>query len=198
MTPFNINAMENNKREDLPLTETQCNLKREQERLWIDHLSWTRNYIVSALDSLQDKDLVLERLIKNQDDIGNSFKPYYGDEVGNKLSELLREHIMLAGKVLDAAKNNNTTDFDKFNKLWYSNADDIAKFLSDANPNWSNRQLRNMLHEHLEFITQQVTARLNKDWKADITAYDAGENHMINFSQIIADGIIKQFPNKFK
>ena len=197
MTPFKVNAMENTKREELPLTQSQCDLRRNQERLWIDHVSWTRSFIVSDLDSLEDTDVVLERLLKNQDDIGNSIKPYYGDEAGNKLSKLLREHISLAGQVLDAAKNNNTTNFDKYNELWYANSNDIAKFLSDANPNWSNKKLKNMLHEHLSLITQQVTARLNKDWNADIAAYDAGETHMIDFSQIIADGIIKQFPDKF-
>lgn len=54
-----------------------------------------------------------------------------------------------------------------------------------------------MLYEHLDLIKQQVTARLNKDWAADIKAYDVGETHMIDFSQIIANGIIKQFPDKF-
>lgn len=196
-THFKVNAMETSKREERPINQSQCNLRREQEKLWIDHVSWTRNFITSALASLPDKDVVLERLLKNQDDIGNSIKPYYGNEAGNKLSQLLREHISLAGQVLEAAKNNNTSDFDKYNKLWYENADDIAKFLSDANPNWSNKQLKNMLYKHLNLITQQVTARLNKDWSADIKAHDEGENHMIDFSQIIADGIIKQFPNKF-
>lgn len=102
--PFKVNAMENSKRENLPITQSQCNLRREQEKLWIDHVSWTRSFITSALDSLSDKEVVLERLLKNQDDIGNSIKPYYGDEAGNKLSQLLREHISLAGQVLEAAK----------------------------------------------------------------------------------------------
>ena len=196
-TPFKVNAMESSKRKEPPINQSQCNLRRTQEKLWIDHVFWTKNFITSDLASLPDKDVVLERLLKNQDDIGNSIKPYYGNEAGNKLSQLLREHISLAGQVLEAAKNNNTTDFDKYNKLWYENADDIAKFLSDANPNWSNKELKNMLYKHLDLIKQQVTARLNKDWSADIKAHDEGENHMIDFSQIIANGIIKQFPDKF-
>ncbi len=55
-----------------------------------------------------------------------------------------------------------------------------------------------MLHKHLQFVTDQVVARLNKDWKADIAAYDKGEDHMIEFADILIDGIIKQFPEKFK
>ena len=55
-----------------------------------------------------------------------------------------------------------------------------------------------MLYKHLQFITDQVVARLNKDWNADIEAYDKGEDHMIRFADILTDGIIKQFPQKFK
>jgi len=55
-----------------------------------------------------------------------------------------------------------------------------------------------MLYKHLQFVTDQVVDRLNKDWKSDITAYDKGEEHMINFADILSDGIIKQFPDKFK
>lgn len=55
-----------------------------------------------------------------------------------------------------------------------------------------------MLYEHLKLITDDVTARLHKDWNGSINAYDKGLDHMIMFADILADGIIKQFPNKFK
>lgn len=139
----------------------------------------------------------MDRLLKNQDDIGNSIKPYYGEDSGNKLASLLREHIELAGKVLEAAKNKDSKSLENNNKLWYENADKIADFLSAANPNYSNKELKDMLHKHLKFVTDQVVARINKDWKADITAYDKGEDHMIHFADIISEGIIKQFPDKF-
>ncbi|MDZ5010679.1 glycosyltransferase, partial [Clostridium perfringens] len=58
--------------------------------------------------------------------------------------------------------------------------------------------LKDMLHKHLEFVTAQAVARLNKDWKADIEAYDKGQEHMIKFADVISNGIIKQFPEKFK
>ena len=61
-----------------------------------------------------------------------------------------------------------------------------------------NETLKDMLHKHLDFVTAQAVARLNKDWKADINAFDKGEDHMIMFADIIVDGIIKQFPQKFK
>ena len=85
----------------------------------------------------------------------------------------------------------------KYNTEWYKNADDIALFLSKANPNWSQSQLQEMLHIHLKLVTDQVVARLKKDWDAEIVAYDINEDHMIKFANILTSGIIKQFPNKF-
>lgn len=198
LMPLKVNAMENNYLGDSSINKTKCDLKMNQRRLWIDHVSWTRSFIVSDIASLEDKSIVLERLLKNQDDIGNSIKPYYGEDAGNKLSVLLKEHIELAGNVLESAKNKDSKALEKNNKLWYENADKIADFLSTANPNYSNKVLKDMLYKHLQFVTDQVVARLSNDWKSDITAYDKGEDHMIHFADILSDGIIKQFPDKFK
>lgn len=195
LVPIKIHAMENKSHDEASITNNaRCNLKMEERRIWIDHVSWTRNVIMSDLASLEDTNLALERLLKNQNDIGNSIKPYYGEEAGNKLTTLLREHIDLAVKVVNSAKSNNKSDLEKYNKLWYKNADQIANFLSSLNPNYSNKDLKDMLHKHLQFVTAQAVARLNKDWKADIEAYDKGENHMIMFADMLSDGILKQFP----
>lgn len=194
LIPANVYANDNLAQLNKPAVKLQL----AEQKLWIDHVSWTRNFIVSDLSSLGDKDVVLQRLLKNQDEIGSSIKPYYGEEAGNKLSKLLREHITIAGQVVDAAKNNNKDDLDKYNKSWYKNADEIADFLANANPNWSDSQLKDMLHKHLEFVTDQVVARIKKDWSADVESYDKGEEHMTKFANTITEGIIKQYPDKFK
>lgn len=185
-------------KEQLSSSKASCELMMAEQKLWIDHVLWTRNFIISDLASLEDKEMVLDRLLQNQDDIGDSIKSYYGEEAGNQLSKLLREHIVLAGQVVDAAKFGNKTDLEKYNKLWYQNADQIADFLSNANPNYSNKTLKDMLYTHLQLITDAVTARLNKDWQADIIAYDKGEDHMVKFAKILVEGIITQFPEQFK
>ncbi|HIW31578.1 MAG TPA: glycosyltransferase [Candidatus Paenibacillus intestinavium] len=177
---------------------TNCELRIAERELWIDHVLWTRSFIVSDLADLEDKTDVLARLMKTQDDTGNSIKPYYGEEAGNELAKLLREHIELATQVTDAAKSGNTVDLEKYNKLWHKNADEIAAFLGSINPNYSVNTLQDMLYKHLQFVTDQVVARLNKDWKADIVAFDKGKDHMLKFADILVDGIIKQFPKKFK
>ncbi|WP_410496922.1 glycosyltransferase [Cellulosilyticum sp. ST5] len=193
-TPLKAEASE----KALSCNKAACELRMLERDLWVDHVLWTRSFIVSDLASLEDKEAVAERLFKNQDDIGNAIKSFYGEEAGNKLASLLREHIALAGQVTDAAKSGNNADLKKYNKLWYDNADQIADFLSAANPNYSNQALKDSLHKHLQFVTDQVVARLSKDWKGDIKAFDEGKAHMMHFADMLTEGIIKQFPQKFK
>jgi len=77
--------------------------------LWSDHIAYTRSFIVSASAGLADTSEVLQRLLRNQDEIGEAIKPYYGDPAGTQLASLLRSHIQLAGKALVAAKGNTPT-----------------------------------------------------------------------------------------
>lgn len=194
----NINVVKAHEVNDVGYNKNRVMLKDEMKRLWEDHITYTRNYIISSIANLEDKDAVAARLLKNQDDIGNLIKPYYGEEAGKKLSSLLRDHIIIATKVVDAAKAGNNDELTKYSKEWTINADAIADFLSKANPNWDNKILKEMLYKHLQYTTNEVTARLKKDWKADIDAYDKGHVHMLGFAKELSKGIMKQFPEKFK
>jgi len=193
-----VMAQPTNNASQIEYSKAQEDLRMAMRKLWEDHITYTRNYIISALADLGDKDAVAERLLKNQEDIGNAIVPYYGDDAGKKLTSLLRDHILIAVEVVKAAKENNKDALDQSQKKWTSNADEIAVFLSGANPNWNKDELTKSLHKHLELTTGEVVSRLNKDWKADINSYDKGHEHMLMFSDTLADGVQKQFPDKFK
>lgn len=167
--------------------------------LWEDHAMYTRNVILNIIDDLPGTNEAVTRLLKNQDDIGDAIKPVYGEAAGKKLTELLREHILIAADLLKAAKSNNQADFNNINTKWFKNADDIAGFLSNANPkNWSLDGMKKMMHDHLDLTTQEAVARLKKDYKADIEAFDKTRAELMEMSDMIALGIVKQFPDKFK
>lgn len=194
----NVQAMDNMIDLSMSSSASGMSLQLTMRKLWEDHIVYTRNYIISALADLKDAGAVAQRLLKNQDDIGNAIKPFYGDEAGNKLALLLRDHIMIATEVVKVAKEGNNKALDAANKKWVMNADDIAAFLSSANPAWSKEELTGMLHTHLALTTGEVVSRLNKYWVADIDNYDKGHIHMLMFADMLTNGIIKQFPEKFK
>lgn len=199
MTPTVVTAQENQSENKnmTCLSPKMVQLKVDMQKVWIDHTIWTRSYIVSAMSDRPDQKDVLDRLLRNQQDIGNVIKPYYGEAAGNQLADLLKEHIVIAGKIVEAAKAGNQADLKKLEKDWHKNADDIAKFLSSANPNWQFKTLQDMLYAHLQLITEIVLNCLKGDWKADIAATDQNEIHMIHLADILTEGIVKQFPEKF-
>lgn len=178
-------------------TESAVALRDSMRQLWEEHIVYTRNYIISALGDLGDADKVAERLLRNQDDIGDAIKPVYGEEAGKKLSSLLRDHILIAADIVKAAKTGDNDGVAKGQSRWHSNADEIAAFLSGANPNWPKAALTDMLYKHLDFTTAEVVSRVKKDWPADIEAYDKGHAHMLMFADALTNGIVKQFPKKF-
>lgn len=167
--------------------------------LWSDHVTWTRMYIVSAVNDLADKDAVLARLLKNQDDLGNALKPYYGDEAGAKLTTLLKDHIGIAGELVTATTAADTAKVDATQTKWAANADEIATFLSGANAKaWPLETVKLMLREHLAATTAEVKARVEKDWDADIAAFENVRQQALKMADALSDGIRSQHPEKFK
>ena len=178
-------------------TKSVVDLRMDMRKLWEDHITYTRGYIISAVAGLDDTGKVAERLLRNQDEIGAAIAPLYGEAAGKKLSGMLREHILIAADIVTAAKAGNNEGVSAGQKKWQENADQIATFLSGANPNWPKQDLVNMLYKHLAYTTTEVVSRLKKDWAADIEAYDNGHTHMLMFADTLTDGIVKQFPDKF-
>lgn len=179
------------------VSQKELELRVGMRKLWEDHISWTRNWIVSFANNNGDTDAVTTKLLSNQDDIGNAIKPYYGVDSGNKLTGLLKDHINLAVELVKAAKNNNTDALNSANTRWYDNANQIADFLASANPNWSSEKLRNMMKDHLDLTKKEATDILSKNYEAGISDYDNVQTEILNMSDVLAGGIVKQFPDKF-
>ena len=104
---------------------------------------------------------------------------------------------MIAVELVSAAKSDDKARFAKEDQRWTANVDEIATFLSGANPNWTKKDLVDLLMLHLNLTKGEVTARLHKNWKDDVQAFDDIFTEILTVSDALADGITKQFPNKF-
>jgi hypothetical protein len=167
-------------------------------QLWSDHGLWTRNVIINFVDGAPGTTEAVNRLLKNQEDLGDAIKPYYGDAAGNALTELLKEHITIAADILTAATTGDTPGFDSALAAWYKNADDIAIFLNAANPDhWDLNHWKQMMKTHLDLTLEEATARINKDYEADIIAYDKVYDELLMMADMLSEGIALQFPDKF-
>jgi hypothetical protein len=167
-------------------------------KLWEDHVTWTRLAIISIVDGLPDMEVTVDRLLQNQVDIGDAIKPFYGDQAGNQLTELLNEHILVAADILAAAKSADQSAVADASERWYANSDEIAAFLNAANPElWQLDEMTSMMREHLDLTLEEATARLTGDYAADVAAYDKIHQQILEMADMLSDGITAQFPDRF-
>src|SRR5512143_3144133 len=108
---------------------TQLQFRDAMRKLWEDHITWTRLYIISAAADLPDKDAAAQRLLQNQTDIGNAIRPYYGDAAGVQLTALLKDHILGAADLLAAANAGDASRVDAASMKWDASADESAAFV---------------------------------------------------------------------
>ncbi len=182
---------------DYWMSINQVNLLEQMNLVWIEHILWTRMLLISIAENLADLDATRARLLQNPRDIANVFRRYYGNNVANTIQRLLREHLVIGEDLIVALKNGNQTLAQELNTKWYRNADDMAEAFSSINPFYSKEEVRNMLYEHLRITTNEVSARLKKDYAADIRAYDMVQREILQMSKFFVNGIVRQFPNLF-
>jgi len=175
--------------------ESKIDLLTRMNMLWSQHILWTRLFLISVAESLNDLEPTKARLLRNPVDIGNLYRQYYGDQIADRIKDLITEHLLIGGDIIVGLKNG--MDVTELNKKWYENADEMAEFFSSINPHYDKETLRQMFHTHLDLTTKEVSARMKKDYAGDIIAYDNVEREILNMSRYLADGIIKQFPNMF-
>lgn len=175
----------------------QSNLLMKMNLVWIEHILWTRMFLISVAESLADLEPTKARLLENPKDIANVFRKYYGNNIANTIEKLLTEHLVIGGDLIVALKNGNQKLAQELNTKWYKNADEMAEAFSSINPFYPKEEIRDMLYEHLRLTTEEVSNRLKKDYAADIKAYDKVQKEILKMSEFFVNGIVRQFPNLF-
>jgi hypothetical protein len=181
------------------ISSRELTLRQEMRRLWEDHVTWTRLAVISLTTGSPDTQATVARLLRNQADIGNAIKPFYGAAAGRQLTQLLREHITIAADLIGAAKTGDQANVAAEQAAWRGNADEIAGFLNKANPrSWKLGEMRGMLHAHLALTTREVVARLQSKWAVDVRNYDAIHLQALGMADMLSDGLVAQFPARFR
>jgi len=182
----------------VPSPDKVVTFRGAMAKLWEDHITWTRLFIISDLTDAPDLPVTTQRLLQNQVDIGDAIKQFYGDAAGDQLTALLRDHILIAADVVAAAKSGDPGRLNDQMAHWQANADQIGDFLGNANPtNWPPVEMKAMMRHHLDLTSAEVVARLNQDWPGDIGAYDQVHLHILVLADVLTNGIVAEFPSAF-
>ena len=179
------------------ISTNQVDLLENMNLVWQQHIMWTRMLLISIAENLGDLKATQTRLLQNPKDIANIFRKYYGNNIANMIEALITQHLEIGEKLIVALKNNNQQLATDLNNQWYRNADEIAKAFSNINPFYPEEQVRQMFYEHLKLTSDEVAARLRKDYTADINAFDMVQAEILKMSNFFVNGIVMQFPSLF-
>lgn len=194
-------ANESNSKQNVPLAkhDQYIELNKAMRKLWSDHMHWTLATVDAFFNEPQQLNVKLNRLLVNQKQIGAAIVPFYGEAAGDKLTKLLSEHIEGAVPVLKAAQTNDKTGLDQALAAWYKNAKEIAGFLSSANPaNWPVSVTEPALKMHITHTTAYAVNILTGDYASSIKGFEEALDHMLMLADVLSEGIVRQFPDKFK
>lgn len=163
--------------------------------LWVGHVFWVRNVAVETIaGNAAAAKAAEEQVVANAKQIAGAIEPFYGKAASEKLFGQLAGHYGAIKEWLLAT--NQAGQEAAFRKL-VANAEEIATFLSSANPNLPKDTLRGLLLAHGGHHIQQIRQLRDKDYAAEAQTWQAMTQHMYVIADALAGALHKQFPAKF-
>lgn len=165
-------------------------LNEDMRLAWLNHVYWTRMYLMSAVADNADQQAVEERLLETADEITDVFARYLPIATTRQLRNLLTEHIEIAGQIIQALKAKNMSDYDALVKEWYRNANQMAALFASHNPYFESRETRNMLLNHLDLTREEIEQQINGEYEQSIDVFRDVEQQALAMADYFARGLL--------
>jgi hypothetical protein len=170
-----------------------------QRDLWIGHVFWVRNVVDATFEGDEAAAKAAEgQVVANARAIAGAIEPFYGKPASEKLFALLAGHWGAIKGYLGATRSGDAAKADASVKDLLRNADEIAVFLGGANPNLPVEVLKGLLAAHGSHHVQQIGEFKARQFDAEARTWSAMTGHMYVIADALADGIAKQFPDRFR
>jgi hypothetical protein len=165
-------------------------LNEDMRLAWLNHVYWTRMYLMSAVADNADQQAVEERLLETADEITDVFARYLPIATTRQLRNLLTEHIEIGGQIIQALKAKNMSDYDALVQEWYRNANQMATLFANYNPYFESRETRNMLLNHLDLTREEIEQQVNGEYEQSIDTFRDVEQQALTMADYFARGLL--------
>lgn len=172
-------------------------LQAAMRSLWHEHVVHTRDYAlaVHAHDAAKAK-AAEDAVVANARAIANAVGGFYGKAAGDQMFTLLAAHWAGVKALTNADSARDSAADTAAMKALNDNVNDIAKFLSGANPNPPESAVAALMAGHVAHHSAEIQAIMAGDAKAQATTWTAMQQHMDSIADALAGAIAKQFPDK--
>jgi hypothetical protein len=181
-----------------PASAKVAETKAALRDLWVGHIFWVRGVVFATLAKNDSAATAAEQaVVGNAKDIAGAIAPFYGQPASDKLFELLAGHYGAIKEYLDAAVKKDAAAASKATDHLTANAQDIAAFLSGANPNLPKETLEELLLAHGGHHLQQIQEVQAGQYEKEAATWSAMKGHIYVIADALTDALAKQFPEKF-
>ena len=172
--------------------EKDIDLMLDMQKVWSQHVWWTRSVIISILNDLPDTEVVVSELMKNPRNIGGIFEKFYGKKAGDTVTKLITEHLSIGGEIFKAIKDKDTKKVEYLEKNWYKNADDIAKALASLDKDYDEEEIKDMFYNHLAMTTDEAAYIAVGEYQKGVMEFNNIENEILKMADYLSLGIINR------
>ncbi len=177
-----------------PKAASETDLQLAMRSLWVDHIFWVRNVVLmTKLGATGAAKVAEEQAVDNARQIADSVVPYYGKAAADKLLTLLAGHYAAIKEYMQATFASDSAGQTRAMQAGYANADQLASFLSSANPNWPRQALDDALRAHVAQHIAQIIDVNTGQYAAGAQVWEAEKSHIYAIADTLAMGIARQF-----
>lgn len=182
----------------LPMTTQAVATDAALRDLWIGHAFWVRNVVMASAAQNKAATAAAEaQVVANAKQIAAAVEPFYGKAASERLFALLAGHYGAVKDYLGATLAGNKTRQAAATTTLTANAEEIAKFLSGANPYLPYDTLRTLLLAHGAHHIQQIDEVKARRYDDEANTWAAMRGHLLTVADALTGGLAQQFPEKF-
>jgi len=166
--------------------------------LWVDHIFWIRNVTLATFNKNDPAMKAAEQqVVANAQSIAATIEPFYGAAAKESFFKLLAGHYGAVKAYLVATANGDAPAQATATQSITSNAEEIAIFLSKANPYLPKDAVNGLLLAHGGHHIQQIQELKDRKYDAEAKTWESMKDHVYQIADATADALAKQFAKKF-
>ena len=166
--------------------------------LWVGHIFWVRNVSIAIFNTNDAAMKVAEgQAVSNAKSIAATIEPFYGVAAKEAFFKLLAGHYGAVKAYLVATASGDASAQANATQSLTSNAEEIAVFLSKANPYLQKDALHSLLLAHGGHHIRQIQELKDRNYDAEAKTWEDMKDHIYQIADATADALAKQFTKEF-